>query len=258
MAKKRGKPSFIGIDLAWSDKNPSGVAAIRDGRLVASSGGLSTMSEILDFVGDHLSRRNGSIVAVDAPLRVPNETGIRPCDRALSADWRRFQAGAYPANRKLLERDGVVRGEALTAALSERFKFYESDVIPRRTMARLVCEVYPHPALVSLFGLNRILKYKRGRGRSFEGRWSELDRYRKLLRKLRKADPRLRRTRRLLKSTEVYGLRGAALQAYEDALDAVTCAYIASYLWKHGPRAVSRYGSLEEGHILVPQAARFR
>ncbi len=258
MAKKRGKPSFIGIDLAWSDRNPSGVAVIRDGRLVASSGGLGKMSEILDFVGAHLSRRNGSIVAVDAPLKVPNETGIRACDRALSADWRPYQAGAYPANRKLLERDGVVRGEALTAALSERFKFYESDVIPRRTKARLVCEVYPHPALVSLFGLDRILKYKRGRGRSFEERWSELDRYRKLLRKLRKADPRLRRTRRLLKSTEVYGLRGAALQAYEDALDAITCAYIASYLWRHGPRVVSRYGSLEEGHILVPQAAKFR
>ena len=258
MAKKRGKPSFIGIDLAWSDRNPSGVAAIRDGRLVASSGGLRKMSEILDFVGEHLSRRNGSIVAVDAPLRVPNETGTRPCDRALSADWRPYQAGAYPANRKLLARDGVVRGEALTAALSERFKFYESDVIPRRTQARLVCEVYPHPALVSLFGLDRTLKYKRGRGRPLEERWSEFDRYRKLLRRLRKADPRLRRTRRLLKSTEVYGLRGAALQAYEDALDAVTCAYIASYFWRHGPRAVTRYGALEEGHILVPQPARFR
>lgn len=258
MAKKRGRPSFIGIDLAWSDNNPSGVAAIRDGRLVASAGGLSKMSEILDFVGDHLSRRHGSIVAVDAPLRVPNETGIRACDRALSADWRRYQAGAYPANRKLLERDGVVRGEALTAALSERFKFYESDVIPRRTKARLVCEVYPHPALVSLFGLDRTLKYKRGRGRSFEERWSEFDRYRRLLRKLRKADPRLRGTRRLLKSTQVYGLRGAALQAYEDALDAITCAYIAAYLWRHGPRAVLRYGSLEEGHILVPQAAKFK
>ena len=258
MAKKRGKPSFIGIDLAWSDKNPSGVAVIRDGRLVASSGGLSKMPEIVDFVGEHLSRRNGSIVAVDAPLRVPNETGIRQCDRALSADWHRFQAGAYPANRRLLERDGVVRGEALTAALSERFKFYESDVIPRRTKARLVCEVYPHPALVSLFGLGRILKYKRGRGRPFEERWSEFDRYRKLLRKLCKADPPLRRTRRLLKSTEVFGLRGAALQAYEDALDAITCAYIASYLWRHGPRAAKRYGSLEEGHILVPETARFR
>ena len=258
MAKKRGMPSFIGIDLAWSDRNPSGGAVIRNGRLIACSGGLGTLSEIVDFVGEHLSRRNGSVVAVDAPLRVPNETGIRQCDRALSADWHRYQAGAYPANRRLLERDGVVRGEALTAALSERFKFFESDVIPRRTRARLVCEVYPHPALVSLFGLERILKYKRGRGRSFEERWSEFERYRKLLRKLRKADPPLRRTRRLLKSTEVYGLRGAALQAYEDALDAITCAYIASYLWRHGPRRVTRYGSLEEGHILVPQEARFR
>lgn len=258
MAKKRGTPSFFGIDLAWSDRNASGVAVIRDGRLVACSGGLVKMSEIVDFIGDHLSRRNGSIVAVDAPLRVPNETGTRNCDRALSADWHRYQAGAYPANRRLLERDGVVRGEVLTAKLSERFKFRVSDVVPRRTKGRLVCEVYPHPALVSLFGLERIVKYKRGRGRSFEDRWTEFSRYRKLLRRLRKADPPLRRTRRLLKSTEVYGLRGAALQAYEDALDAVTCAYIASYLWKHGPGRVTRYGTLEEGHILVPQAARFR
>ena len=258
MAKKRGKPSFIGIDLAWSDRNPSGVAVIRDGRLVAYEGGLGRLSEIVDFVGANLSRRNGSIVAVDAPLRVPNETGIRTCDRALSADWQRFHAGAYPANRRLLARDGVVRGEALTAALSERYKFYESDVIPRRTKARLVCEVYPHPALVSLFGLDSILRYKRGRGRSYEERWPEFERYRSLLRGLRKADPPLRRTKKLLTGTDVTGMRGAALQAYEDTLDAVTCAYIASYLWRHGPSAAKSYGSLEEGHILVPQPARGR
>ena len=256
MAKKRGKPSFIGIDLAWSDRNPSGVAVIRDGRLVAYEGGLGRLSEVVDFVGVNLSRRNGSIVAVDAPLRVPNETGIRTCDRALSADWQRFRAGAYPANRRLLARDGVVRGEALTAALSERYRFHESDVIPRRTKARLVCEVYPHPALVSLFGLDSILRYKRGRGRSYEERWPEFDRYRSLLRGLRKADPPLRRTKKLLTGTDVTGMRGAALQAYEDTLDAVTCAYIASYLWRHGPSAAKSYGSLEEGHILVPQPAR--
>ena len=256
MAKMRGKPSFIGIDLAWSDRNPSGGAVIRDGRLVACTGGLGRLSEIVDFVGAHLSRRNGSIVAVDAPLRVPNETGIRPCDRALSADWQRYHAGAYPANRRLLARDGVVRGEALTAALSERFQFYETDVIPQRTKARLVCEVYPHPALVSLFGLDRILKYKRGRGRSYEERWPEYDRYCSLLRGLRKADPPLRGTKKLLTGTNVFGLRGAALQEYEDALDALTCAYVASYLWRHGPGPVKRYGSLEEGHILVPRPTR--
>lgn len=253
MAKKRGRPSFIGIDLAWSERNPSGAAVIRDGRLVACTGGLGRTAEIVDFVGAHLSRRHGSIVAVDAPLRVPNETGSRLCDRALSAEWRRYHAGAYPANRRLLARDGIVRGEALTAALTERFQFIETDVIPRRTKARLICEVYPHPALVSLFGLERILKYKRGRGRTYEDRWPEYERYRSLLRGLRKADPPLRRTKRFLKGTDVVGLRGAALQAYEDALDALTCAYVASYFWRNGPGAVKRYGTLEEGHILVPQ-----
>ena len=252
MAKKRGTPSFIGIDLAWSERNRSGAAVIRGGRLVASTGNLGDTAEIVAFVGAHLSRREGSIVAVDAPLRVPNETGSRACDRALSAEWRQFHAGAYPANRRLLARNGIVRGEALAAALTERFQFNETDVVPRRTKARLVCEVYPHPALVSLFGLGRILKYKRGRGRSSEERWPEFERYRSLLRGLRKADPPLRRTKQFLKDTDVVGLRGAALQAYEDALDALTCAYIASYLWRHGPLAVKQYGSLEEGHILVP------
>ena len=256
MAKKRGRPSFIGIDLAWSERNLTGAAVIRDGRLVAYTGSLRRTSEVVDFVGAHLSRRNGSIVAVDAPLRVPNETGSRACDRSLTAEWRRYHAGAYPANRQLLARDGIVRGEALTAALTERFKFIESDVIPRRTKARLVCEVYPHPALVSLFGLERVLKYKRGRGRSYEERWPEYERYRSLLRSLRQADPPLRRTRQFLKGTEVAGLRGSALQAYEDALDALTCAYIAAYLWRHGPGVAKRYGTLEEGHILVPLPQR--
>ena len=143
MAKKRGKPSFIGIDLAWSERNPSGAAVIRDGRLFAHTGSLGRTSEIVDFVGEHVSRRQGSIVAVDAPLRVPNETGSRVCDQTLSKDWRRFHAGAYPASRQLLARDGVVRGEALTAALTERFKFIETDVIPQQTKARLVWRGLP-------------------------------------------------------------------------------------------------------------------
>ena len=160
-------------------------------------------------------------MAVDAPLRVPNETGSRACDRALSAEWRQFHAGAYPANRRLLARNGIVRGEALAAALTERFQFNETNVVPRRTKARLVCEVYPHPALVSLFGLGRILKYKRGRGRSYEERWPEFERYRSLLRGLRKANPPLRRTKQFLKDTDVCrparrgfaGLRGRSRRA---------------------------------------------
>ena len=107
------------------------------------------------------------------------------------------------------------------------------------------------------FGLERILQYRRARA-FLEERWPEFDRYQSLLRELRKADPPLRRTKKLLTGIDVTGMRGAALQAYEDTLDAVTCAYIASFFWRHGPRAAKRYGSLEEGHILVPLPAKRR
>ena len=298
MAKKKKSknkalpPTFIGIDLAWSDRNPTGVAVIRDERLVAYSGTLVTDGEILRFVQEHLDAKNPAVVAIDAPLRVPNESGSRPCDRALSKAWRRFEAGALPANRRLLGRGGrgialdakqdevilpkvekrrkkakkeqaeeevgeiAVRGERLVAALVQRMRFTEAAVIPKRTQDRLVCEVFPHTTLVSLFDLDKTLKYKARRGRDYPSRWAELARYQSLLRSLRQGDPALKRTKDLLVRTQVEGLRGKAFKEYEDILDAVTCAYTASYLWQHGPRHAVTYGSLKKGSILVPLTSR--
>lgn len=249
MAKKTEEPVFIGIDLAWKASNPSGGAVIRDGRLHVSTGNLGSNSEIIAFISEHLPQKGGAVVAVDAPLRVPNQTGSRPCDTALSADWRRFHAGALPANRARLAEDGVVRGEALVAALVRELRFAEAATIPRRSQARLVCEVFPHPAHISLFGLERILKYKRG---TVDERRGEMARYQQLLRGLRKASPPLKGTKKLLTGVEVADLRGRGLKEYEDTLDAITCAYVASYLWEYGPKAAVTYGSLSVGSILVP------
>ncbi len=66
------------------------------------------------------------MISVDAPLRVPNQTGGRACERELSASWRRYDAGPYYANRKNLALDGVVRGEALVIAFAEHFGFREA------------------------------------------------------------------------------------------------------------------------------------
>ncbi len=249
MAKKTEAPVFIGIDLAWKASNPSGGAVIRDGRLHTATGTLGSNGEIVAFVAEYLPQTGGAVVAVDAPLRVPNQTGSRPCDTALSADWRRFHAGALPANRARLAEEGVVRGEALVTALVRELRFAEAATIPRRSQARLVCEVFPHPAHVSLFGLERILKYKRGR---VDERRSEMARYQQLLRGLRKASPPLKGTKKLLTGVDVAELRGRGLKEYEDTLDAITCAYVASYLWEYGPKAAVTYGSVTEGSILVP------
>lgn len=248
-------PVFIGIDLAWSDRNPSGGAVIQDGRLQEVTGELGGNQEILAFVRSHLDAHTPAVVAVDAPLRVPNESGARACDLALSAAWRSYHAGAYPANRKRLAQNGEVRGEAVVQDLVQHLRFAEVDAVPAQSRERMVCEVYPHPAMVSLFGLDQVLKYKARSNRSMEERRRALQHYRQLLASLRKADPPLKKTKALLTQIDIDTLRGQAWKAYEDSLDALLCAYVAAYLWRHGPLQAVTYGSVDAGHIIVPLKA---
>ena len=252
---KDAPATFIGIDLAWSHRNRSGGAVIRDGLLLASTGELGSDDEIVAFVKQWLPDGAPAVVAVDAPLRVPNLTGSRACDRALSAEWRRFEAGALPANRRLLETDGKVRGERLVAILRACCDIEECAIVPQQTERRIVCEVYPHPAHVSLFALPRTLKYKARKGRSLADRQGELNRYHRLLLGLRDSDPPLKADGDGLLAENIHVLRGRALKAHEDRLDAVTCAYVAAYLWHHGPAQTRAYGDVESGHILVPMTS---
>ncbi len=242
---------FIGIDLAWSPRNPSGGAIIRDQQLINHSGTLGDNADIVAFVAEALQPTEGAVIAIDAPLRVPNATGARLCDRALSAEWRAYDAGALPANRRLLAFDGEVRGEALVAQFAEHFGFREVAPIPHQGPARYLCEIFPHPAHVSLFQLPKTLKYKTKPGRTPAQRRAELQRYQTLLATLTAATPPLSGLETVL-ALDLATVRGRALKAYEDTLDAITCAYTAYYLWHHGPARTRVYGTIADGHILTP------
>ena len=183
---------FVGIDLAWSPRNRSGGAVISaDGRLLCATATLGDDEEILDFVGSLTPNGVAGLIAVDAPLAVPNETGSRPCDRQVAAVFGPFQAGPYPANRRNLARYGGLRGEAITQRLKP-LGFHHNPDISLREAGRRVIEVFPHPATVSLFNLDRTLKYKARPGRSYPFRWRELSRLRDHLAGLGDADPPLR------------------------------------------------------------------
>ena len=242
---------FIGLDLAWSPRNRTGAAILQEHTLLAYTGQLGSNEEILAFVDPYLQGDASAIIAVDAPLRVPNETGSRPCDQALSADWRRFEAGALPANRRLLTFAGAVRGETLVTLLARYYGFVECAPLPQQRAGRYLCEVFPHPAHVRFFGLPKTLKYKARPGRSRHERLAEFVRYQQLLGTLHQATPPLFGLDELL-AVDLQGMTGRALKAYEDTLDAITCAYTAAYLWHHGPRFTRVYGSIAEGHIMTP------
>lgn len=242
---------FVGLDLAWSPRNRSGGAVLSaDGQLLAATAALGADDEILDFIGDAIPDGTPGLVAIDAPLAVPNETGSRPCDRQVASVFGRFQAAPYPANRQNLRRYGGLRAEAITLQLGFLGYRHDPDIV-QQANTRQVIEVFPHPATVSLFHLKQTLKYKARQNRDYAFRWRELIRLRDHLASLTEATPPLSLPEDIT-ALPIDGLRGRAFKEIEDLLDATVCAYSALYAWHHGPRGYAVYGNAKEGHILVP------
>jgi len=173
---------FIGVDLAWGDRKPTGLAVLdADGRLlhVSAAGNDDEIVAVLEtyVAGDCL-------VAIDAPLIVTNPTGNRPAEAALNKDFARFDAGAHPSNTGKPEFRDQPRGARIAARLG-------LDMNPRSGRSRRAIEVYPHPATVALFRLGRTLKYKHKTGRDLEQLRAELIVLMGLLEGLATAEPPL-------------------------------------------------------------------
>ena len=242
---------FVGIDLAWSPRNPSGGAVLSaSGRVLASTSALGGDNEVLNFVTEALPQDSPGLVAIDAPLSVPNETGTRTCDRQVASVFGRYHAAPYPANRQNLNRYGGLRAEDIRRRL-EALGFGSDPAIGRLDDTRRVIEVFPHPATVSLFQLSRTLKYKARPTRTYELRWHELGQLRDHLVFLRESNPPLRLPPEIA-TVPIEGLRGHRIKGIEDLLDAIICAYSVFHAWHYGPRGYAIYGSATQGSILVP------
>ncbi|HEX8433178.1 MAG TPA: DUF429 domain-containing protein [Longimicrobium sp.] len=245
--------TWLGLDLAWSPHNRTGAAALRldaGGTLsLAASNLLLTDEEIIAWVAAH-GGAGPLIVAVDAPLLLPNETGRRDADAAITARFGRFHAGAHSANRKKLAVNGIWRGDTLLKRFADLSIAYATEV-PARSPGRWVVEVYPHPATITLFNLERIMPYKARSKRTSEMRRDALRRLVSLLSTL--DEPRLApHALTPLEDALAAEPRGSVLKGVEDRLDALLCAYIAAYAWWWGPERTKFFGDPARGSILVP------
>lgn len=238
---------FVGLDLAWGERNPTGVAVVDDdGALVqvsAQTGDATILAAIRPYAADDC------VVGIDAPLIVTNPKGNRACEAALNKDFTKFQAGAHPSNTSKPEFANGTRGGRLAAAI-------DLDLDPYSPRPRRALEVYPHAAAISLFRLGRTLKYKDKKGRKFEKMQSELLRLMTLIEGLKDADVPLRVTphddwQQLRRSVET-ATRKSQLRKAEDPVDAVLCAYVALYSVRQ-PDDVTVYGDIETGYILTPK-----
>jgi predicted RNase H-like nuclease len=243
---------FLGLDLAWSPRNRSGVALLQggaEGAEVLDVRLLGGDAEILDYVQAHV-QQEAAVIAIDAPLRVQNQRGCRTAEKALNRVFRTYQAMTHPANRQLLEYGGVVRGEVLVQGLAE-MGFALMSTLNQKPGERQIVEVFPHAAMVAIFGLDQILRYKAKPKRSRLERLQEWQRYQNLLRSLSNHDPWLRGQEKIL-DQEVNLLRGQNLKNYEDQVDALMCGYIALFGFRWGKLRCQSFGCDAEGAIFTP------
>ena len=245
---------YIGVDLAWGQRQPTGVAVLdAEGRLLAV-GAARTDQEILDLLAPYAAGE--CLVALDAPIIVRNPTGNRPAEAALNKDFARFDAGAHPSNTGKAEFRDQPRAATIAAGLG-------LDVNPRSGRARRAIEVYPHPATVALFRLGRTLKYKNKPGRDLERLRAELLALVRLVEGLADAEPPLHvdgpsvdvpaagAWRALRTAVERAG-RKSELRVVEDQVDAVLCAYIARFATER-PSETTIYGDPADGCIVTPR-----
>jgi predicted RNase H-like nuclease len=114
-----------------------------------------------------------------------------------------------------------------------------------------VFEVFPAPALVRLFGLERALTYKKKRHRTSDTCRAGLSSYIRHLQRLT-SPPLTFNTPPVVNSES-----GKGLKHIEDQVDAVTCAYLAALAWLYGDERLEMVGTLEEGYVVVPRPSDF-
>ena len=244
----------IGLDLAWSYKNRSGISILElcpkkhTLTLLGEPGWVQTDDEIIRIINEARSNCNCTMIAIDAPIIAPNKLGTgRPCDREVSRAFGKYEAGAYPANREKCKRPIEL------CQLLEEKGFSSNPYYVQHKPGLWQIEVYPHPAQVVLFGLSKTLKYKKG----------IMDRRREQLKilgghiktKLNEYQPRLKHnsTLQALCETNREKLRGKEYKEREDILDSIICGYMAAYYWTWREKRCRIFGDIDAGYIITPK-----
>lgn len=238
---------YVGIDLAWGPRARTGIAVLDvDGRLTASAT-VATNHEISAVLDHHV---HGDVVAAfDAPLVVANETGRRPCEAEISRLFGAYHAGPHASNLNKPWFQPRPRGAEI--ALTRGWTL-DPDVRPGAGDSCAI-EVYPHPAMVALFGLDRVIPYKNKKGRDFESLSFAFGELMDHMEVTLGGVLGLSRSARWLELRSL--ARGASrkfeLGRIEDEVDAIFCAYLA-WLWVNDPSSLRVYGDLATGFIVSP------
>lgn len=197
---------YIGIDLAWSEHNTSGVALIENGKLIYANT-LIGLENIINFI----KKYPNAIVGIDAPLKIENETGNRDIEKQFLKDFSKYKLGVYPINKNLLLKTcKILAGVEVQKAIPQK-------------LGVTLFEVYPHATILKCFNNNKVLPYKAKKGRDTQFIKSQLKILHGYLNNVIDMDLDI----------SFEELKGKKIKDCEDILDAITCAYTLMYCEKN-------------------------
>lgn len=239
---------FVGIDFGWFS-GASGLCCLvlQNNQLeILNITTVLEIENILAWVDSCVGSTSPALIAVDAPTIINNPTGMRLADKLTHKHFGRYHAGCYPANLSLKFADRTV---GLGKSLISR-NFQHAPAIEPKQLGRYQIEVFPHPATINLFGLPKILKYKKGRNSDRQQELTKLRNY--IIEVLPRLEPALSLKSLTLIPEIPRQLTGKELKAIEDMLDSLICAYVAAYWWYWGEQKNLVLGNLDSGYIVIP------
>jgi predicted RNase H-like nuclease len=248
---------YIGVDLAWGEgngekqANETGLALLDDSGRIHEAGWVRGVDAAVAWVLEHAAA--GSVVAVDAPLVIPNATGMRQCEKEVGRCYGRWQVSANASNAAMGWQAGVRLRERLEEA---GFSYLDGTASPAED-GRGVLECYPYTTIVGMWEL---------------GYDTERPRYKRLVPGLPPAEARaqraaacddlLRRMAALPAAETPLDLRSHPVTALlldepspedqtaykhrEDLLDAVVCAWTAAIWHQRGAARTQVLGASSE------------
>ena len=245
-------PTFIGLDLAWTTKNESGICWLEgDSRENLRCTRLETKACETAALAEEVVAARPEVVTIDAPILYSPE---RWAEGEVARRFGRYKIGAHSAHAAW--RNGYRAGFDLANALERRgFTCNPNPMLSRERHRPVAVEVFPHTIHVMLFGLDERLPYKRKKGRDTPFLRSVLLEYQGHLKALIERECPLvlehSAVQEALDPANAQNVRGRSLKRLDDTLDGLTCAVSAWLMWDK-PEEWEVLGDLN-GYIVVPK-----
>jgi predicted RNase H-like nuclease len=244
---------FFGFDSAWTDnpKAPGAICAVgfdTQGHRTFWEPQLVSFAEALQFIKTHRKNFEYSLVALDQPSIVPNQSGSRPVDKVAASLVSFIGGGVQPANRGKV---GMFCDASPVWSFLSALGAVQDPMLSREASNGLfLIEVFPALALPSLnerfAGRLSAPKYNPQNRKKFsEQDWQEV------IRTVSTIANNLQLSE-LAEWADGLTTKERPRKGEQDKLDAAICLLV-GILWRLAPsNSAAMIGSIEEGYMISP------